>query len=49
MLLQPQTNSLWRDMMIYKGISPNQIKPVRVIDTPVKEKFFLNLTQKQER
>lgn len=46
MILQPQTNALWRELMIMKGTSPNQIKPVRVIDTPVKEKFFLNLVEK---
>lgn len=45
MILEPQTNVLWRDLMIMKGTSPNQIKPVRVIDTPVKEKFFLNLVE----
>lgn len=44
--LQEQTNLLWRDLQIMKGTSPNQIKPVRVIDTPVKEKFFLNLIKK---
>ncbi len=46
LILEPQTNALWRDLMIMKGTSPNQIKPVRVIDTPVKEKFFLGLVQK---
>ncbi len=44
-VLQPETNLLYRELMIYKGINSNQIKPVRVIDTPFKEKFFFNLLQ----
>jgi len=46
LLLQPQTNALWRDLQVMKGTSPNQIKPVRVIDSPAKEKFFMGLIQK---
>lgn len=38
--VQEQTYALYRDLMIYRGTSPNQIKPVRVIDNPIKEKFF---------
>ena len=44
--LQQQTYQLYRDMQIMKGASPNQLKPVRVIDTPQKEKFFFNLKEK---
>lgn len=44
-LLQSQTYVLWRELQIMKGTSPNQVKPVRVIDTPMKEKFFMKLRQ----
>ncbi len=44
-VLQQQTYQLYRDMMIMKGSSANQLKPVRVIDTPQKEKFFFNLKE----
>ena len=43
--LQQQTYQLYRDMMIMKGKSLNQLKPVRVIDTPAKEKFFFGLIE----
>ena len=46
-MTQQQTYMLYRDMMIMKGVSPNQLKPVRVIDTPVKEKFFFNLLENE--
>ena len=45
-MVQPQTYALWRDLQIAKGTSPNQVKPVRVIDTPIKEKFFMGLRVK---
>ncbi len=41
--LQQETYYLYRDMMMLKGISENQIKPVRVIDTPRKKRFFFGL------
>ncbi len=43
---QPQTNALYRDLMVYRGGSVNQIKPARVIDNPIKEKIFLNMIEK---
>lgn len=43
--LQQQTYQLYRDLQIMKGASSNQLKPVRVIDTPQKEKFFFNLRE----
>ena len=43
--LQQQTYQLYRDMQILKGASPNQLKPVRIIDTPQKESFFFNLRE----
>ena len=45
LLQQPQTHALWREFKIYKGSSPNQVKPVRVIDTPQKEKFFFGMLE----
>ena len=44
-ITQLETYMLYRDLMIMKGFSQNQLKPVRAIDTPVKEKFFFNLIE----
>ena len=44
-IVQSQTYKLWRDLQIVKGTSPNQVKPVRIIDTPVKKNFFFKLVQ----
>ena len=46
--LQEQTYMLYRDLMIMKGTSANQLKPVRVIDTPMKEKFFFGLAERYD-
>ena len=43
--VQQETYQLYRDMMMAKGVSPNQLKPVRVIDTPMKEAFFFGLLE----
>ena len=43
--LQQQTYQFYRDMMIRKGASANQLKPVRVIDTPMKKDFFFSLKE----
>ncbi len=43
--LQPQTYQLYREVMIMRGTSANQLKPVRVIDTPMKKKFFFSLKE----
>ncbi len=40
--VEQETYALYRDVMLTKGVSENQIKPVRIIDTPFKEKFFFN-------
>ncbi len=40
---QKEAYMFYRDMMILKGVSPNQLKPVRVIDTQQKEDFFFHL------
>ena len=47
--LQQQTYQLYRDLLVMKGRSANQIKPVRVIDTPMKEKFFFGLRERYDR
>ena len=44
--VQQQTYRLYRDLMIMKGASPNQLKPVRIIDTPFKKNFFFGLKEK---
>ena len=43
--LQQQTYQLYRDLMDMKGVTANQQKPVRVIDTPAKEHFFFGLAE----
>lgn len=42
-VLQEETNLLWRDMRVMRGAAPNQIKPVHVIDTEQKRRFFYAL------
>jgi len=44
-LQQMQTHALWRDLKVHKGTSLNQVKPVRVLDTPVKKDFFYKLRE----
>jgi len=46
--LQPQTFALYRDLQVMRGASRNQVKPVRLIDTPEKERFFFALIDKEE-
>ena len=41
--VQPETYLLYREMMSYKGYSTDQLKPVRVLDNPVKKNFFFRL------
>ena len=43
--LQQQTYQLYRDLMIMKGFSANQLKPPRIIDNPMKERFFFGLKE----
>lgn len=45
--VQPETYYLYRDLLLFKGVSENQIKPVHVIDTPRKEKFFFSLLDEE--
>ena len=41
--LQPQTSFLYRDMMIFRGASASQLKPVHVITNERQRKFFYAL------
>ena len=45
LLQQQQTHALWREFKIYKGASPNQVKPVRILDVPQKENFFFGMLE----
>ena len=44
-LQQAPTHALWRELKVHKGGSLNQVKPVRVLDTPMKKKFFYALRE----
>lgn len=44
-LLQPQTCMLYHDMMVMKGASLTQVKPVRVITNEKQRKFFFKLLE----
>lgn len=46
-ITQQETYMLYRDLMVMKGVSLNQLKPVRVIDTPMKERFFFHLLEQE--
>ncbi len=48
LFVQQESYQLYRDMMITKGTSANQLKPVRVIDTPVKLRFFNRCCEEYE-
>jgi len=43
--VEPSTFLLYKEMQIAKGISANQIKPVRIIDNEDKERFFFGLSE----
>ena len=44
-LQQMQTHALWRDLKVMRGTSLNQVKPVRVLDSPLKKNFFYKLRE----
>ena len=44
--LQPQTYALYRDIKVMEGASPNQIKPLHVINDDKLKRFFLALLQR---
>ena len=45
LIQQQETHALWREYKLMKGSSANQVKPVRVLDVPIKQKFFLSLVE----
>ncbi len=45
LIQQQETHALWREYKLMKGSSTNQVKPVRVLDVPIKQKFFLSLVE----
>ena len=44
--VQPQTYALYRDLKVMEGASPNQIKPLHVINDDKLRRFFFALVQK---
>lgn len=44
--LKKDTYEVYRELMAVKGVSPNQLKPVRIIDNPFREKFFFSMREK---
>ena len=38
--LRENTYEVYRELMSAQGVSPNQLKPVRLIDNDFREKFF---------
>ncbi|MCR4601665.1 MAG: GH3 auxin-responsive promoter family protein [Clostridia bacterium] len=44
-LLQPETGILYREMMIFRGSNPSQLKPVHVIGNERQRKFFFGLIE----
>ena len=49
LIQQQETHALWREYKLMKGSSANQVKPVRVLDVPVKQKFFLGLVEEGQK
>ncbi|MDO5328511.1 MAG: GH3 auxin-responsive promoter family protein [Coriobacteriia bacterium] len=44
-MLQPETQLLYRDIQLYKGVSGSQLKPVHVIQTEEQKNFFFSLLE----
>lgn len=45
LIQQQETHALWREFKMMKGSSSNQVKPVRILDVPMKQKFFFGLVE----
>jgi hypothetical protein len=43
--LEPESYSLYRDLMISKGAASGQLKPVRVINNEIQRRFFFGVTE----
>ena len=40
-----ETHALWREFKLSMGSSSNQVKPVRILDAPIKQNFFFGLLE----
>ena len=45
MVQQKDSHALYREVMVLRGTSENQLKLVRVLDTPFKQHFFLKMVE----
>ena len=45
LIQQQETHALWRDFKLTMGSSSNQVKPVRILDAPIKQQFFFGLLE----
>ena len=45
LIQQRETHALWREFKLHKGSSSNQVKPVRILDGPMKQRFFFGLLE----
>ena len=45
LIQQQETHALWREFKLTMGSSANQVKPVRILDAPIKQKFFFGLLE----
>ena len=45
LIQQRETHALWREFKLHKGSSGNQVKPVKILDAPIKQKFFFGLLE----
>ena len=48
LFLQPETNLLYRDMMVIQGASPSQLKPVRIIINEQQRQFFFKFVEENQ-
>jgi len=44
----PQSGILYRELMVMKGVSMNQVKPVRIISNEQEKQFFFSLLQPED-
>lgn len=48
LFLQPETNLLYRDMMVIQGASPSQLKSVRIIMNEQQRRFFFKFVEEEQ-
>lgn len=45
-ILEPETHLLYRDRRMYREkMAPDQVKPIRILNTPETQKFFMALSE----